>query len=232
MNRYQEIEIDGKRMLSVEVLFGIRKGEEMLGVEGANLEVMGEDELARYLKELRRRLRQNVTHATATVQEQSEGIETPSQGQAQRRKMSRTTERHEQKKFNDTEVEGWIKRLEDALEQGNYPKKPVPVPGKPYITIVDFDKCVRQQISCYRAELDSQAQFDWNYPGILAARIKDLVDILDSVLTHQEIVESLSPDERMAFLERAAIMEYDGRLSREEAERQALEIVIRNRRED
>jgi len=39
-------------------------------------------------------------------------------------------------------------------------------------------------------------------------------------------VESLSDDERTFFFERAAIMEYDGGMSREEAEKQALEIVM------
>ena len=55
MTRYEEIEIEGKRMLSVEVLNRIRKGEDMLGIEQANLDAMSADELAAYLKDLRRR---------------------------------------------------------------------------------------------------------------------------------------------------------------------------------
>lgn len=51
-------------------------------------------------------------------------------------------------------------------------------------------------------------------------------DILAAVRQRkEELLDALSPDaERDTFEERAAIMEFDGGLSREEAERQAIEI--------
>ena len=64
MNRYQEIEINGKQLLSVEVLSKIRKGEDMLGIDQVNLSAMSADELAAYLKELRRNWEQNTTGET------------------------------------------------------------------------------------------------------------------------------------------------------------------------
>jgi len=45
----------------------------------------------------------------------------------------------------------------------------------------------------------------------------------------QKIIAELNDDERMNFFERAAIMEYNGGLSRDEAEKRALEIVQRQR---
>jgi len=64
---------------------------------------------------------------------------------------------------------------------------------------------------------------------------------IDSIVTRFDLLipskaeakktfKSLTDDERMNFEERAAIMEYDGELSRVEAERRALEIVLRCRR--
>lgn len=44
-----------------------------------------------------------------------------------------------------------------------------------------------------------------------------------------EALASLSEDEQMDFEERAGIMEYDGGLSRAEAERGALEIILKER---
>ena len=41
----------------------------------------------------------------------------------------------------------------------------------------------------------------------------------------------LTEDERIDFEERAAIMEYDGGLTRSEAEEQAMLVVLRNRLE-
>ena len=43
--------------------------------------------------------------------------------------------------------------------------------------------------------------------------------------------KDITPDEREEYEERSAIIEYDGKVSREEAERQALEIVMRRRSE-
>jgi hypothetical protein len=43
-------------------------------------------------------------------------------------------------------------------------------------------------------------------------------------------VEDLSPAEREIYEERAAIMEYDGHLSRYQAERKALDEIERKRR--
>jgi hypothetical protein len=43
------------------------------------------------------------------------------------------------------------------------------------------------------------------------------------------IAEPMTPDEREAWLERAAIMEIDGGLSKEEAERRAAEIILEKR---
>lgn len=42
----------------------------------------------------------------------------------------------------------------------------------------------------------------------------------------QDILSTLSESERTYFEERAAIMEYDGGLSREEAEKRALERIL------
>lgn len=47
-----------------------------------------------------------------------------------------------------------------------------------------------------------------------------------TVVNFAEYCQSLSEDERMDLEERAAIMEYDGELSREEAEIQALQNII------
>lgn len=61
MNRYEEIEIDGKRMLSVEVLNRIRRGENMLEIEQTNLDTMSAEELAAYLQHLRGHWKGNAT---------------------------------------------------------------------------------------------------------------------------------------------------------------------------
>ena len=45
----------------------------------------------------------------------------------------------------------------------------------------------------------------------------------------REALASLSDDERMEYEERAAIMEFDGELSREEAERRAFERILERR---
>jgi|HubBroStandDraft_6_1064221.scaffolds.fasta_scaffold2823613_1 hypothetical protein len=52
-------------------------------------------------------------------------------------------------------------------------------------------------------------------------------DILAAVRQRkEELLDALSPDaERDAFEERAAIMEFDGGLSREEAEREAIKVA-------
>jgi hypothetical protein len=45
----------------------------------------------------------------------------------------------------------------------------------------------------------------------------------------REVLASLSDDERMEYEERAAIMEFDGELLREEVERQVLERILEKR---
>lgn len=60
----------------------------------------------------------------------------------------------------------------------------------------------------------------------------DLVTAFQNKRAEQQkddILSFLSEAERDEFEERAAIMEYDGELSREEAERLALEIIQRRR---
>jgi len=47
--------------------------------------------------------------------------------------------------------------------------------------------------------------------------------------TFERFVAALSPDTREDFEERAAIMEYCGGLSREDAEREAFKIVTRGK---
>ena len=82
------------------------------------------------------------------------------------------------KKERAAEVESLIVRLEPALESGNYPKAPIAVPGKPWETIIDFEKCAKRQISTYRAWAENTTG-GWDYARIVAARIKDLVGILE-----------------------------------------------------
>ncbi len=53
MNRYEQVEIDGEKLLSVEVLEKIREGEDMLGIGHIDVEFMSNEQLAMYLKELR-----------------------------------------------------------------------------------------------------------------------------------------------------------------------------------
>jgi hypothetical protein len=270
MDRYQEIEIDGERILAIEAHSRIRKGEELLGIERANLDIMDAGELGAYLKELRNRWKQNVAEKpTAPIQNQAADVQGAQQLENAdcemtsdddvwveylidrlrqgrypkhplildgncilhdfkkcatthiryykeatgvvkreskyeivskkaaldgikrlvelaeecemgicmlRRKMPKTAELPQEKKFNDDEVERWIAFLEQALKESNYPTKPVPVPGKPYITIVDFEKCARKQIECYRNEQESPALI-W-HAGIVAERLRDLADIV------------------------------------------------------
>jgi hypothetical protein len=49
--------------------------------------------------------------------------------------------------------------------------------------------------------------------------------------THAVRIAGLTPDERETYDERAAIMEFDGGLSRADADRHALVVVLRHRQE-
>ena len=89
-------------------------------------------------------------------------------------------EKLKEKKFDEAEVESWILRLENALEEGNFPTKTMPVPGKPYITIVNFEKCVRRQISTHRAWSENKDS-NYDYAQIVADRLRDLVGIIDGM---------------------------------------------------
>jgi hypothetical protein len=73
MNRYQEIELDGRKRLSVEVESLIRKGEDTLGVDHANLVSMDGEQLVVYLTDLRRKYQQRVkTENSADAAESQE----------------------------------------------------------------------------------------------------------------------------------------------------------------
>jgi hypothetical protein len=71
MNRYQEIELNGKKLLSVEMESLIRKGEDTLGVDHANLDSMDSDQMAAYLK----KLRYNYQQQNSTKTQKQEPIE-------------------------------------------------------------------------------------------------------------------------------------------------------------
>lgn len=60
----------------------------------------------------------------------------------------------------------------------------------------------------------------------------DLLTMFENKRAEQQehdILSTLSDDERMEYEERAAIMEYDGGLSREEAERRAMLRILTKR---
>ena len=69
MNRYQEIEIDGRKLLAVEVESLIRKGEDTLGIDHANIDAMNAEQLARYLIDLRCKYKKHVENDKLALQE-------------------------------------------------------------------------------------------------------------------------------------------------------------------